>query len=53
MPKTTTTSVNQAENGQYKTTIPKALGDALDLDGERVEWKVKSSSALEVRIVEE
>lgn len=49
MPETTKTTVNQGENGQYKTTIPKSLGDAMDLDGEKLEWKVKSSSKLEAK----
>lgn len=50
MPKST---VNQGANGQFKTTVPKGLAEALDLDGERLEWKVKSGSTLEVTIVDE
>jgi antitoxin component of MazEF toxin-antitoxin module len=46
MPETTTTTVNQNENGQYQTTIPKALADALNLDGEKVTWTVESGKAL-------
>jgi hypothetical protein len=53
MPQTTRTTVNQNQNGQYQTTIPKALGDALDLNGKYIEWNVSSGSALEVRIVDE
>jgi len=49
MPETTKTTVNQGENGQYKVTVPKSLGDALDLDGEEVEWEVHSGSALVMR----
>lgn len=49
MPKTT---VNQGQNGQYKTTVPKGLAEALDLDGATVEWKVKSGSTLEVSRVD-
>lgn len=52
MPKTTTTTVNQGENGQYQTTIPKALADALDLDGERVTWSVESSKALKLELAD-
>jgi len=52
MPDTTTTTVNQGENGQYKVTIPKALGDALDLDGEKVEWSVSAGNKLEVKRVD-
>jgi len=49
MPETTKTTVNQGDNGQYKVTVPKSLGDALDLDGEEVEWEVHSGSALVMR----
>lgn len=50
MPKTT---VNQEKNGQFKTTVPKGIAEAMDLDGERIEWKIKSGSTLEVRKVDE
>ncbi len=50
MPETTKTTVNQGDNGQYKTTIPKALGDAFDLDGKRLEWRVSGSGKLEAKI---
>lgn len=46
------TNVSKGANGQYKVTIPKGLAEAMDLDGETLEWKVKSSSALEVRVVD-
>ena len=52
MPKTTKTTVNQGESGQYQVTIPKALGDAMDLDGEKVEWDVHSADALIARRVD-
>lgn len=50
MPKS---SVNQGANGQYKTTVPKGLAEAMELDGQRLEWKIKSGSTLEVTIVDE
>ena len=53
MPKTTKTTVHQAQNGQYKVTIPRALGDALQLDGEKVEWRVSGAGRLEARVVDE
>lgn len=53
MPKTSKTTVNQADNGQYKTTIPKALGDAFKLDGKQLEWEVASGEKLEVKIKDE
>lgn len=48
MPKTTTTTVTRNSEGQYQVTIPKALGDAMDLAGEKVEWDVVSSEKLEM-----
>lgn len=53
MPETTKTTVNQAENGQYKTTIPKALGDAFDLDGKKAEWRTAGKNKLQVRFIDE
>lgn len=47
------TNVSKGSNGQYKVTIPKGLAEAMDLDGKRLEWKIKSSEAFEVRIVDE
>lgn len=52
MPKTTTTTVTQNENGQYQVTVPKGLGDAMQLAGAKVEWAVDSQNALNVRVVE-
>jgi hypothetical protein len=45
------TTVNQGANGQYKTTIPKALAEANELDGKTLKWLTKSGSAFEVRII--
>jgi hypothetical protein len=47
------TRVSQGANGQYKVTIPKGLADAMNLEGKRLEWEVKSGSALEAKIVDE
>jgi len=49
----TKTRVSQGSNGQYKVTIPKGVADAMDLDGERLEWKVKSGNTLEAAVVDE
>jgi hypothetical protein len=46
-------TVNQQSNGQYRTTVPRGLADAFDLDGKRLEWNVKSGSKLEVTILDE
>lgn len=40
-------------NGQYKVTIPKGPAEAMELEGETLKWKVKSSEALEVRVVDD
>lgn len=53
MPKTTTTTVSKSSNDQYQVTIPKALGDALDLEGKQVTWDVASGKALRMEIHEE
>lgn len=50
MPKTT---VSKGANGQYKVTIPKGLAEAMRLEGKTLSWEVKSSEALEVRVVDE
>lgn len=50
MPKT---RISQGSNGQYKVTVPKGIADAMDLDGKRIDWKVKSGSTLEVTVVDE
>ncbi|MDB2264742.1 hypothetical protein PM025_11375 [Halorubrum ezzemoulense] len=46
-------SISQGANGQYKVTVPKGLAEAMDLDGKRLDWKVKSGSSLEVTVVDE
>lgn len=46
------TTVNQTANGQFRTTVPKALAEANDLDGKKLQWLTKSGSAFEVRVVE-
>ena len=46
------TTVSLGANGQYKVTVPKGIAEAMDLEGKRVEWTIKSGSALEVKIVD-
>lgn len=52
MPRTNQTTVNQGANGQYKTTIPKAFGDAHDLDGKALEWRQVTGEKFEVSIID-
>lgn len=47
MPKT---RVSQGTNGQYKVTVPKGIAEAMDLDGKRLDWKIKSGNTLEVTV---
>ncbi len=50
----TQTSVNLGKNNQYKTTIPKDIGDMFELDGKKLEWRRGSArNKLEVEIVDE
>jgi len=53
MPKTTKTTVNQNQEGQYQVTVPKALGDALGLAGKKVKWRIDSGKALRMEVVDE
>lgn len=50
MPKTT---VSQGSNGQFKTTVPKGLAEAFDLEGKTLEWSVGSGNKLELTIHDE
>jgi len=52
MPETTTTTVTQDRDGYYRVRVPKSLGDAMNLAGAKVEWKVDSSGALKMSKVE-
>lgn len=48
MPKTKKTTVIQDKDGYYRVRIPKGLGDAMDLAGQKVEWTVDSGSTLKM-----
>lgn len=37
---------------QYRTTVPKSLAEAMNLDGAKVEWTIKSADAFRVKVVE-
>lgn len=47
------TRVSQGANGQFKVTVPKGIAEAMNLDGKRFEWEIKSGSKLEVSVVDE
>lgn len=40
------TTVQKKANGQYVITIPREFAEAMDLEGERVEWSVESRNRL-------
>jgi hypothetical protein len=57
MPKTTVSKTTWEdsdgnEREQYRTTVPKGLAEAFDLDGATLEWEVDSGKTLLVRIEE-
>lgn len=47
------TRIHQGSNGQFKTTVPKGIGEAMDLDGKRVEWQVESAATLKLSVINE
>ncbi|WP_193221836.1 hypothetical protein [Halosegnis rubeus] len=48
------TTVNQSNNGQYRTTVPKDIGDIFKLDGKKLKWSRGSAKdKFEVQIVDE
>lgn len=50
--KTTWEDSNGNKREQYRTTVPKGLAEAFDLDGATLEWEVDSGQTLLVRIEE-
>jgi hypothetical protein len=45
-------TVNRSSNGQYRTTVPRALADANELDGKKLAWFTESGNAFRVEIVD-
>jgi len=57
MPKTSVTKTEyEPEDGekvvQYRTTVPKSLVEAMELEDKELDWQVKSGNSLEVRIID-
>jgi len=46
-------TVNQGSNGQFKTTVPKGLAEAFDLDGQKLRWMAQSGNAFRVELVDD
>lgn len=36
---------------QYRTTVPKAIAEAMRLDGATIKWSVKGADALRVEVI--
>lgn len=53
MPETSKTTVTQDKDGYYRVRVPKQLGDAMDLSGAKVTWKVESGKKLSMERVDE
>jgi hypothetical protein len=51
--KTTYTDQNGDEREQYRTTVPKALAEAFNLDGKKLDWEVGSGTKLEVAVIDD
>lgn len=47
------TAPYQGKNGQWKVTVPKGVAEAMQIEGKKFDWRVKSGSSLEVKIVDE
>ena len=48
------TTVNQTGNGQYKVTVPKDIGDIIELDGKKVRWTLGSAgNKLQIEIIDD
>lgn len=47
------TAVSENSDGYYRTRIPKALGDAMDLGGATLKWEVDSSKSFKVRVLDD
>lgn len=39
---------SERQQAQYETTIPVHLAEALNLEGETIEWNIKSQNTLEL-----
>ncbi len=52
MPKGNKVRVVKTRNGQYRITIPKAIGEAMRLDGAVVEVMVSGKDSLTIKVLE-
>ena len=52
MPRSNETSPQKDKDGRYSTPIPKAFGDANNLDEKKLDWQKISGTAFRVEIIE-
>lgn len=52
MPRTNETTVQKDSKGRYKTPVPKAFGDSLDLEGKKISWRQVSGTTFKVKVKE-
>lgn len=48
-----TTSIYEAGERHYKTTVPLDFVDGFDLEGKLFEWTVKSGNTFELRAIDD
>ncbi len=54
MPKGNITTVDVSKTGQFRTTIPRPIAEAMGLEkGTKLEWIVEGKSILKVRVLRE
>lgn len=44
--------IQQKSNGQYVVTIPRGIGDAMNLSGAKADWNVESRDRLSLTVEE-
>lgn len=52
MPNSNKTSPQKDKHGRYKTPIPKAYGESLNLAEKKLEWKQISGNAFRVEVID-
>jgi len=52
MPKGNKVRVLKAKNGQYRVTIPRAIGEAMDLQGALVEVSIGGKDTIIIKVLE-
>lgn len=53
MPRGNKTKVRKDKNGQYRTIVPMAIGDAFNLEGKKLKWEAEGKDKIMLRVVDE